>query len=102
MNFRETVESAADKAGLSVKNPVAVNGYLLLAWTAIEWGQIKMPQGAFSVLSEVAKECTGHAIPTGSLRWYRTMMLREPEMVARVVTLPAAFERLLVRAGQAA
>lgn len=95
MNFRETVNQAADNAGLSIKNPVAANAYLLLAWTVIEWGQLKLPHGGLAVLSEVAKERTGHAIPTGSLRWYRTMMLREKEMVARVVTLPAAFETLV-------
>lgn len=100
-SFRQTVEKAADKAGLSIKNPVAANAYLLLAWTVIEWGQLKLPHGGLAVLSEVAKERTGHAIPTGSLRWYRVQLMKEPETVARVVTLPAGFD-LLVRASQAA
>ncbi len=77
-SFRQTVEKAADKAGLSIKNPVAANAYLLLAWTVIEWGQLKLPHGGLAVLSEVAKERTGHAIPTGSLRWYRVQLLKEP------------------------
>ena len=94
-SFRQTVEKAADKAGLSIKNSVAANAYLLLAWTMIEWGQLKLPHGGLAVLNEVAKERTGHGIPTGSLRWYRTMMMREPEVVAKIVTLPAAFETLV-------
>lgn len=100
MTFQETVNRAADKAGLSIKNSVAANGYLLLAHTMIEWGKLKLPHGGLAVLSEVAKERTGHRITTGSLRWYRTMMMREKEMVARVVILPSAFEHLLVRSQQ--
>jgi hypothetical protein len=101
MTFRETVEKAADKAGLSTKNSVAANGYLLLAWCIVEHGQLKLPHGGLAILSQVSKERTGHAIPTGSLRWYRVQLIKEPEMVARVVSLPAGFD-LLVRASQAA
>lgn len=96
MTFRDTVEKAADKAGLSIKNPVAANAYLLLAWTMVEWGQLKLPHGGLAILSQVSKERTGHAIPTGSLRWYRVQITKEPEMVAKIVALPTAYD-LLVR-----
>lgn len=102
MTFRETVEKAADKAGLSIKNPVAANAYLLPAWTMVEWGQLKLPHGGLAILSQVSKERTGHAIPTGSLRWYLTMLRKDHELVARVVTLPSAYEQLLVRESQPA
>jgi len=100
-SFRETVNRAADNAGLSVKNQVATNSFSLLVHTMIELGQLKLPHGAIGVLSDVLKERTGHAVPGGSLRWYRVQIMKDPEYVARFVKLPPAFD-LLVRTGQPA
>ncbi len=101
MNIKELANAAADKAGLSIKQTVAANGYLLLAHAIAEHGSLKLPHGALGVLSQVAKERIGHAIPSGSLRWYRVQLMKDPEMVGRIVDLPPAFQ-LLVRAGQTA
>lgn len=96
MTFRQTVEQAAVKANLSCKNSVAANGYLLLAWAMVEHGSTKLPFRAVPVLSDVAR-CCGHPISTGSFRWYATMLRKDRATVDRVVTVPAAYEQLLVR-----
>jgi hypothetical protein len=95
MSFRDTVNKAATKAGLSLKMTVAANGYLLLAHTMLEHGKIKLPHGGLAILSEVAKDHIGHTIPTGSLRWYKTTMLKDMETAGKIVALPKGFETLV-------
>lgn len=101
MTFLEKVNRAADEAQLTIKNTIAVNGYRLLAHTIVEHGSLKLPHGSLAILSQVTKERIGHAIPTGSLRWYKTTMLRDMDTVDQAVGLPEAF-KTLVRTGQAA
>lgn len=95
MTFRQTVERAADKAALSNKKPVAVNAYLLLSWTMAETGNLTLPYGGLAAVSEVLRERAGHSPSNGSLRWYKNMLLKDPQMVAKIVTLPAAFKTLV-------
>lgn len=101
MSFRDKVNRAADRAGLSVKNPVATDAFALLVHTMIECGQVKIPYGGTAILAEVMQERTGHTVTGGSFRWYVMILRNDPEYVARFVTLPAAFETL-VRKGKAA
>lgn len=94
-SFKDLVERAADKADLSISNAVAANGLSLLVHTMIECGKPKLPHGSIPILSEVLKERTGHRVTGGSLRWYRVMLDKDPEFVARFITLPAAYETLV-------
>lgn len=95
-HFRQTAELAASKAGLDPKQfTVAVNAFRLIAHAIAEHGQLKLPHGAFDILSDVSKQYLGLRIASGSLRWYRNSMMKDPKMVAKLVDLPEAY--LLVR-----
>lgn len=95
MTILETVNRAADKADLSIKNTTAANAYRLLAWTMVECGNVKLPYSSLTVLSNVMKERTGLATSTGSLRWYRVQLMKDTETVDRMVGLPTAFKTLV-------
>ncbi len=95
MTLRDTINAAADKAELSPSLTVNRNGFLLLAHSMVEYGSLKLPYGALGILSAVLKERTGHAAPTGSLRWYSSTMRKDPAMVEKIVPLPAAFKLLV-------
>ncbi len=95
MTFRDTVTRAADKAALSPKKAVAVNAYLILAHTMAETGNLTLPYGGLAAVSEVLRERAGHSPSNGSLRWYKNMLLKDPQMVGKIVELPAAFKTLV-------
>lgn len=95
MSFRDTVNRAADKAGISIKKPVAVNAYLLLAFTMVEAGSLKLPYGSLDIILGVLRERAGYSASNGSLRWYKNMLLKDVELVGKIVELPAGFKTLV-------
>ena len=99
MTLRDKINAAADKAGLNSGRDVNRNAFLLLAYSMVECGSLSLPYGSLAILSEVLRERTGHATPTGSLRWYRVQMMKDTKMVAKIVTLPEGLQTL-VSAGQ--
>ena len=99
-SFKALVDRAADRANLNVANPVATNALGLIVHTMVECGQLKLPKGALQTVAEVLKDRTGHTYSGGSLRWYRVMLSKDPEFVARFMTLPEGYQ-MLVRDGQA-
>lgn len=99
--FKALVERAADKAGIPVEEEmVASNGLLLLVWTMVECGQLKLPRGALAIIADVLQERTGHHYTGGLLRWYRALLTTDEVRVGRYITLPGEYRDLLVRTGQ--